>query len=758
MQPRLVRSLAAAALLLGAACGGRPTAAPSASDTPPAAAANSPVPASATAPPTAAATEAPALPTSTLPPTATPPPTALPTLAPPPADPCAPSGVDLAKAISLSYTAARGDGLGASIYVARADGSQTAEFVQGGLAPSWSPDGQRLAYLTETGDEARPYDLRVVGFDGADETVLPIDFALDIDPSPRWSPDGRYLAVEGAEEGVYVIDVDTGQAASVSGDTALAWGPVWSLDSTQLAFQAPLDPALNNQYRIYTVAPDGANLTRIESGVLNDFVQQWTPDGSRLLVKSGGQAGPQQIYTLSLDGAERERLFGDQTYVQPLVYSPNGQQLAFLATELHFDAQNNITGSTEWLTVAEAGGANPRVLEQRELAFGQEGLSAPQWSANGRYLAYRRAVTEALPELVVMDVCTGAAATAASGVAGLPSWKPGPALDAVAAVVAVPAVTATPDSTAGEAVPHDHAWRLAWSPDGTTLAASTAAGLRFYDAASGDEIALIPAAAGSTLAALSGQYAAVIQPGGTGVSVYTWPEGILEFEQRDAPAESFQSVALNPESSLLATGERFQVRLWDLPTDELRATFQTADLSDSYVTAVGFTLDGRTLVSVTQWQGRVHEWNTSTLRLQRSFRIPTVTKFSLSPDTRRLLADYATPGFELWDVAGGFLLGRHPLIIGAGGPEYTAVSPNNRRVAVWGYKDGESNMLAVWDLANDTLLHEFAAGPVLGYTWRSAAFSPDSGTLALGDTAGVIFLVEAETWTEIGRIEVPDGP
>ncbi|MCC6188088.1 MAG: PD40 domain-containing protein, partial [Anaerolineales bacterium] len=232
MQLRLVRSLAAAALLLGAACGGRPTAAPSASDTPPAAASNSPVPASATAPLTAAAAEAPALPTSTLPPTATPPPTALPTLAPPPADACAPSGVALAEAISLSYTAARGDGLGTSIYVARADGSQAAEFVLGALAPSWSPDGQQLAYLTETGDEARPYDLRVVGFDGTDETVLPIDFALDIDPSPRWSPDGRYLAVEGAEEGVYVIEVDTGQVASVSGDTALAWGPVWSLDST----------------------------------------------------------------------------------------------------------------------------------------------------------------------------------------------------------------------------------------------------------------------------------------------------------------------------------------------------------------------------------------------------------------------------------------------------------------------------------------------------------------------------------------------
>jgi WD40 repeat protein len=323
-------------------------------------------------------------------------------------------------------------------------------------------------------------------------------------------------------------------------------------------------------------------------------------------------------------------------------------------------------------------------------------------------------------------------------------------------VVAVPAITPTPGPTAAVAVPHDHALRLAWAPDGAALIASTEAGARIYDPASGNELALVPVAGTRCdVGAVSDFYLACIEAGGTAFRVFAWPDGDLVFEQRDVPAETFQSIAISPDGALLGVGERFQARMWTLPTGELTATFQTADLSDSYVTDVGFTTDGRTLVSVTQWEGRVHEWNTSTLALRRSFRIPTVTQFVLSPDTRILLADYATPGFERWDVAAGVLIDRHPTIIGAGGDGFTAISPNNRRVAVWGYKNGENNALGVWDISSDTLLAEFLAGPVLEHTWRSAAFSPDGNTLALGDTAGVIHLVETATWTEVGRVEVP---
>ena len=57
----------------------------------------------------------------------------------------------------------------------------------------------------------------------------------------------------------------------------------------------------------------------------------------------------------------------------------------------------NITGATEQLTLANADGTNAKVLQELARDYGQAGLSAPQWSPNGRYLLYTRGVTDTLP-------------------------------------------------------------------------------------------------------------------------------------------------------------------------------------------------------------------------------------------------------------------------------------------------------------------------------------------------------------------------
>ncbi|MEP7358943.1 MAG: hypothetical protein ABI847_16965, partial [Anaerolineales bacterium] len=462
---------------------------------------------------------------------------------PPPADPCAPTSISLAPDLMISYSAARSDGVGSSVYVARADGSQAAEMVHGGLAASWSPNGQRLAYLTETGDSARPYALHLVGDDGSADTLVALDAALSAEKSPRWSPDGTHLALESPlpQGGIIVVDAQTLQATNVSITLPFPSGVSWAPDSSRLAFSAPDNVALNNEYRVYTVRPDGSELTRLDADTLNDFVQQWLPDGSRLLVKSGAPPGPTQIYTLSLDGADRQRLFGDQNYADPIAYSPNGLQLAYLVSQLKFDANKNITGATEQLTLARADGTEARTLQELTLDYGQAGFSAPQWSPNGRYLLYTRGITDTLPDLYVLDVCSGTQTKVASLVAGAPAWRPGAPLAAIATVIATPPVS-------GQINKADYARKLAWAPDGQTLAASTAAGVRFYNPADLATSVLLPQTdACCALAALGDQYLASINDGGTGFSVYDWQTQELVLEQRDAPAENFQSAALSPD-------------------------------------------------------------------------------------------------------------------------------------------------------------------------------------------------------------------
>ncbi len=751
MRQFLARTLTLFVLVVTAACGAQSSATLTPSVTPAATLTAAPAEATATVAPTTAPTEAAPIPT--LPPPATSAPTEAPLLTPP-AEPCTDPAVSLAPDLMLGYTAQRSDGLGASVYVVRADGTGPAELVQGARAASWSPNGQRLAFLTETGDAARPYTLHLIWDDGSNEVTAALDAPIDLAAGLRWSPNGRYLLLNGGT-GVFVADAQSGQVTNVASDLPNAAGGVWAPDSTRLAFHAPLNVLLNNEYRIYTALPDGSDRVLVASETLNDFVQAWQADGTRLLVRSGADAaGPQQIYSVALDG-ERERLFGDQSYADNITWSPNGKQMAYLAYQVALDTNGNITGQTQWLTVAEANGANPRTLQQFVLGYGEPGLSAPQWSPNGRYVAFLRGVIDSSPDLYVADLCTDAQTKVASGVFENLSWRAGAPLTTVNVVVAVPPVTEpTPVPNA------DAAFQLAWTPDGLTLAAQTNAGVRFYDAATGGETTLLPASATCcTLTALDGQYLASITAGGTGVTVYDWQTQQVIFAQADQPAEQFQSVALSPDGTRLATGERFEVRLWELPSGTLLGTFQTAEVADSYVVGLGFAADGNTLVSVTQWEGIVQVWDVDTLTVRRTFRIPTVTYFTLTPGGRQVAADYAQPGFELWEPASGARLGSHPAIIGAGGPQYTAFSADSRRVAVWGYTSELGRTLAVWDVANDRQLHVLALDNRAGATndWRSAAFNPDGTRLAASDAAGNIYLYDTADWTEVTHWAVPNS-
>ncbi len=102
-------------------------------------------------------------------------------------------------------------------------------------APVWSPDGKRIAYLSDATGE---YEIWVRNQDGAGE---PKRLTKDGGPwkfAPAWSPDGKKLAYGDREQRLRILDVESGAVTDVDKGTRGDLDTyVWSPDSMWLAYE-----------------------------------------------------------------------------------------------------------------------------------------------------------------------------------------------------------------------------------------------------------------------------------------------------------------------------------------------------------------------------------------------------------------------------------------------------------------------------------------------------------------------------------------
>jgi len=127
--------------------------------------------------------------------------------------------------------------------------------------PQISPDGKKIVYVRQFADimsDRRCSNLWIVNFDGTDHR--PLTTGNYSDTSPRWSPDGMRLAYISDRDGVpqiYVRWMDTGQTAKVTNLQYPPSGIAWSPDGKQISFTS-LVPEAPPQITSLPPAPSGA--------------------------------------------------------------------------------------------------------------------------------------------------------------------------------------------------------------------------------------------------------------------------------------------------------------------------------------------------------------------------------------------------------------------------------------------------------------------------------------------------------------------
>ena len=105
-----------------------------------------------------------------------------------------------------------------------------------------SPDGTRVAFVATRMDRERDeYRSAVWVVDTRGGEPRPFTAGTTRDRSPRWSPDGRWLAFVSERDGkpqLYVMPADGGEPARLTDERNGVTDPVWSPDGTRLAFIA----------------------------------------------------------------------------------------------------------------------------------------------------------------------------------------------------------------------------------------------------------------------------------------------------------------------------------------------------------------------------------------------------------------------------------------------------------------------------------------------------------------------------------------
>ena len=133
----------------------------------------------------------------------------------------------------------RETGSDASVWLVRADGAgETRKIIEGGRNPSWSWDGKRLVF-------ERGYDLWTANADGSDQTRvegLPRTDLLLADRNPALSPDGSMIVFFQKDKGpigdIWVIPTKGGQARQLTFDSNFGGTPIWTPDGKYIIFSS----------------------------------------------------------------------------------------------------------------------------------------------------------------------------------------------------------------------------------------------------------------------------------------------------------------------------------------------------------------------------------------------------------------------------------------------------------------------------------------------------------------------------------------
>jgi dipeptidyl aminopeptidase/acylaminoacyl peptidase len=321
-----------------------------------------------------------------------------------------------------------------------------------------SPDGSRIAYAVTNNDQpGRPY---------SQTWIMKLDtlqsIRLERAASPRWSPDGQWIAYI-AGGGLTIAKSDgsgstlvapiggTNHPLPSSGDR-LTWSP----DSKSIAFisatpgpeaDANGDPMMITRYLYKPTASEGMtrfndnrrlhifivdvttkSVRQLTAGSYYEHSIDWSPDGREILFVSNHEADSDRFFNYDIFAANSangnvRRITDTKSAEYRPVWSPDGKTIAFQGTRRTLTSSETTMEDTHiWMMSAD--GSN-----RRELDTGIDNRQgAPKWSPDGSFVyftvqergtahLYRARVSGGQPQRIELNGAVGLWSVAKDGFA-----------------------------------------------------------------------------------------------------------------------------------------------------------------------------------------------------------------------------------------------------------------------------------------------------------------------------------------------------
>ncbi len=275
------------------------------------------------------------------------------------------------------------DSTRSNLWISAVDGSSNRPLLSGKKSfssPTWSPEGTRLAYLSNVEGKTQLY----VRWMDTGQTGL----VTNLQSSPRgitWSPDGSSIA--------FTMSVPKKEKVLSVKMPAKPKGAKWSKPVKYVSkarYQADgrgiLEPAYTH---LFVVPSEGGTARQLSSG---DYHHRGTlsfsGDGSEIYVSANRsdnweyEARDSNIYAFSMDGSMRQVTDKPGNEYSPSV-SPDGKRLAYLYSDNQKLAYRN-----SYLYVMDTDGSDDENLS----AEVDNSIGNPQWDDRGRGLYYQMTV------------------------------------------------------------------------------------------------------------------------------------------------------------------------------------------------------------------------------------------------------------------------------------------------------------------------------------------------------------------------------